>query len=93
MLDTKLLKKIHTRYDASKVFSKGRKIYYYFSAKLPDDNTYKYYLFNPQFTFTKNFEIMEQRFNDIKGYWNLYTDNQTYPKIVKNSNQVQLELF
>lgn len=94
-LDTTLLKKLPTRYDASKVFSKARKIYYYFSAKDKNDETFKYYLFNPCFSFDKNFEILQKRFQDIQGYWSLYTDNQQYSKekVFKQLKLVQLELF
>jgi hypothetical protein len=94
MLDLRLLKKLPTRYDASKVFKKGKKVYYYFSASLSVDNTYTYYLFNPQFSFTKNFELLQEKFKDIKGSWQLTTDNTFYPKpVLKESKHLQLELF
>ncbi len=93
MLDTKLLKKITTRYDASKVFLKGKKIYYYFSAKDKNEETYKYYFFNPLFSFDKNFELLQKKFEDIEGYWSLYTDNIKYPPIVSTQHKiVQLEM-
>lgn len=93
MLDTKTLRKLPTRYDASKSFAKGKKIFFYFSAKDKEENTYKYYLFNPAFTFDKNFELISQKFEDIKGYWYLYTNNENYPKPVKAINKnIQLEL-
>lgn len=94
MLDTRLLKKIPTRYDASKVFSKGKKIYYYFSPKDKNFETFIYYLFNPCFSFQKNFDLLQKKFEDIKGYWSLYSDGIKYPPIVFNQNKIiQLELF
>lgn len=93
MLDTRLLRKFTTRYDASKVFSKGKKIYYYFSAKDKNEETYKYYLFNPLFSFDKNFELLQKKFEDIKGYWSLYSDGIKYPPVVSSQNKiVQLEM-
>ena len=94
MLDTTLLKRLPTRYDASKVFKKGKKIYFYFRASRYDDNTFSYYLFNPQFTFTKNFELLEKKFEQLKGTWQLSTDNTFYPEpVTKMSNHLQLEFF
>ena len=58
-MDSSTLNKIKTRYDASKIFSKGKKIFFYFSAKNKEDNTYKYYLFNPVFSFNKNEKLKE----------------------------------
>lgn len=88
------LKKFTNRYDASKVFKKGKHIFLYFSAKDINDNTFIYYLFNPDFTFDKNFELLMKKFQDIKGYWTLYTDNQNYPpKEQPKDNFLQLELF
>lgn len=94
MLDVKLLRKIPTRYDASKTFAKGKKIYYYFSARDKNEETFIYYLFNPRFSFDKNFELLQKKFEDIKGYWSLYSDGIKYPPVVSNQNKiVQLELF
>lgn len=93
-MDLSTLNKIKTRYDASKVFAKGKKIFFYFSATNKEDNTYKYYLFNPVFSFNKNFELIQEKFKDIKGYWYLYTNNESYPiPITKQQKSVQLELF
>ncbi|MGE4444721.1 MAG: hypothetical protein AB7E37_07130 [Candidatus Altimarinota bacterium] len=93
-MDTSTLKNIKTRYDASKVFAKGKKIFFYFNATHKEDNTYKYYLFNPVFSFNKNFDLIQEKFKDIKGYWYLYTNNEKYPApITKQQKAIQLELF
>lgn len=94
-VDAATLSKFKTRYDASKVFAKGKKIFYYFSAKHKEDNTHIYYLFNPKFNFDKNFELMQKKFELFEGWWHLYTNNELYPKeqLTKETKIVQLELF
>lgn len=87
------LKRLTTRFEANKKFLKNKRIYYYFRARLNDDNTYTYYCFNPMFTFNKNFSLLEQKFKGIQGIWSLYTDNIDYELIEEKDKFTQLEMF
>lgn len=92
-VDTLLLKKLSTSYDASKVYKQGKKIYFFFREKGSDRFKYPYYLFNSEFNFNKNFELLKYKFANLQGTWNLFTDNTLYPVTQKQSSHLQLELF
>jgi len=94
MIDFSKFKLLKTRYDASKEFKKNNKIFMYYRAQNMEDNTYKYHLFNNNLSFNINFETVLKDYENIKGYWSLYTNFEKYPneKLLKNTNQHQLEL-
>lgn len=93
MIDFNKLKKLPTRYDANKKFVKRFKIYYYFSAKYKEDETHEYYLFDSEFSFEKNFQLMQDKFKFIEGYWSLYTDDKKYPISIPINKNIQTEMF
>ena len=89
MLEIKLstLKKITTRYDASKVFNKSRMIFFCFKSNDIDKSRFKYLKFNPEFDFNKNFDLCMESYKDFTGHWNLYTNNEKYPIVVPTSSK------
>lgn len=92
MVDVQILKKIPTRYDANKKFANRFKIYYYFSARYKEDNTHEYYLFDGNISFERNFEMMQEKFKYMDGYWSLYTDNKKYPICFSIDKYSQLKM-
>lgn len=92
-IETSTLKKITTRYDAAKIFKKSKMIFFYFRPKDKNIDDYKYMKFNPIFAFDVNFELCMKIYKNIPGSWYLYTNNEKYPIIAPNSNQIQLEMF
>jgi len=93
-IETSNLKKLPTRYEASRAFKKSKKVYLYFKPKNIHYEDYVYNLFNSSLDFNKNFELLMTKNENLKDYWTLYTDNTKYDKpLTKNSNQIQLELF
>lgn len=81
MIDTTNFKKMASRYEASMFFKKGQKIYFFFKANNGLDSSDKYLLFNPKLSFTVNFELAMKRFNSVRGFWHLYTDDDIYEVI------------
>lgn len=92
MLEIKLstLKKLPTRYDASKVFKKSKIIFFCFKSK--DIENTKYHEFNPKFDFNKNFDLCMEMYKEFKGSWNLYSNNEKYPiAVTPSSKNIQKE--
>ncbi len=57
MFDYDKLEKLSTRYEASLLFKKGKKIYFYYKSLNFEDNSYKYYLFNMNYLLQKTFKF------------------------------------
>lgn len=77
-MNIKDLKRLPTRYDASKIFKKGKKVYFYFVASDVSESDFKYYLFDKSKSFTQNFELCLSKFINVKGFWQLTTDGSYY---------------
>lgn len=92
MFDYDKLEKLSTRYEASLLFKKGKKIFFYYKSLNFEDNSYKYYLFNNELSFTKNFQILIDKFKNTNGFWSLYSNNENYPIKTTGISQTQLEL-
>lgn len=92
MQDVRNFKRIYSTSEAKKMFFNRTKIYFYCRAKLEEDNTYEYYLFDVALSFEDNFNKYLKRFKNI-GYWSLYTDFNKYPfdvsLPVKSNTQLQ----
>lgn len=71
---------IFTTSDAQKKFTKDKmQVFAYFKALDPLDEDYKYYKFNPQYSFEKNLLLLKKKFLKFDGYFKFYTNKENYP--------------
>ena len=89
------MQRIYLEQRAVTLFNSKKEIYLYFKTKDPNLQEHKKFLFNPTYSFYKNYYLLKERFKNLKGELQFLTSNKKYSKEFINSlsKTKQLSLF